>query len=451
MCGGLVVDSELWKKEREALSTVLKETIIGSKTSFTYDSLLQKELPDFLQIYLKSQARRFLQEEKPMSWNQSDRYQLDDPQVRENFERLMGVLLLKTKFTKAEIKRWIELGIKFQLEVLVKPKDALESLFFKREKVRKRDDLVSMVMQLAQSRPYMLHLAELLKESGEQIDISSFNYLARKAEDETYGTKPLAAFLIDVSTLESFFNLSGRKNGSLLTTKVIVELLKERNLNDLAAGIQEVAVSRETDIWSYEDVETALERQLVLRGLSEEDNGSITIDDSQQGLKSPISDVGQNNASGQILEDAILEARSAVSFSSFLENLFIAQEPKTEEVIAEPAKKQVPPRITFGGVEEDEGVFFIHRRNIEKQPPGPYPSLRSLISHKERKIFIKKLFEKDKGDYHEFIDKLEETDKWKEAKLIIDEELNQRQLSPFCREAVRLGDLVFSRYFSKKP
>ncbi len=444
------MDSELWKKEREALSTVLKEKIVGNKTSFTYDVLLQKELPDFLRIYLKTQARRFLQEEKPMTWNQSDRYQLDDPQVRENFERLMGVLLLKTKFTKDEIKRWIELAIKFQLEVLVRPKEAMASLFFRREKVRKRDDLVKMVKQLAQRRPYMLHLVELLKESGEQIDTSSFSYLARKAEEETYGTKPLAAFLIDVRTFESFFNLSDRKNGSLLTTEVIVGLLRERNLSDVADGIQELSVSRETDFWTYEEVETALERQLVLRGLSEEDNGSLSSKDVSRGKKSKAAGAKSDNVSSQILEDAILEARSAVSFNSFLENLFIAQEAKIEEEI-EPEKKQVPPRITFGGVEEDEGVFVVHRRNIEKQPPGPYPSLRSLISHKERKVFIKKLFDKDKGSYHAFIDSLEDTDKWKEAKLIIDDELNKRQLSPFCREAVRLGDLVFSRYFSKKP
>ena len=450
--GGIPVETELWQKEKNSLSAVFKKKIMGDEKELTYETLMQKDLPDFLRLHLKNQARKILQQEKPMTWSESNRYALKDPQVMESYDRLMGLLLIKTKFTREELQRWIDLGVKFQIDVLVQPRKALENLFYKRDTSRNKNDIVQVLAQLAEGRPFMLCLSDLVKNAEEKkIDVSSFSYLAKKAEEETFVSKPLEAFLLDVRKIEKFFKITGRVNGDFLTTNVIVALLKERSLDDIADGIKEVADSRNENHWTYEDIETALERQLVLRGLSESDNGNSSHDNSN-GKKEPKDQKNKSvNISNEILEEAILEARNEPVTNEFFESLFQVPAAETTVVVEEKAVKTTPPRITFGGVDEDDSSFFVTRRNIEKQPPGPYPSLRSLISHKERKIFIKKLFDKDKGVYHAFIDRLEETDKWKEAKLIIDDELSKRQLSPFCREAVRLGDIVFSRYFSHKP
>ncbi|MFQ5632341.1 MAG: hypothetical protein ACE5I1_26525, partial [bacterium] len=72
-----------------------------------------------------------------------------------------------------------------------------------------------------------------------------------------------------------------------------------------------------------------------------------------------------------------------------------------------------------------------------------------IIDNKSRTVFIKKIFSKDKLAYVEFIDQIEEKDSWKEAKAILDAELASRKISPFCREAVKLSDLIFAKYFSK--
>jgi hypothetical protein len=102
------------------------------------------------------------------------------------------------------------------------------------------------------------------------------------------------------------------------------------------------------------------------------------------------------------------------------------------------------PKIIFP--EEEKGPVYQAQR--EHQPPGPYPSIHTLIDAKDSKVFVQKLFARDEKAYQTFIDKVDRIDKWREAKQLIDWELNKRKLDPYSREAVKLGDVVFSKYFT---
>ncbi len=442
------MDSGLWQQEKALISDLLVRRIIGQedKETFTYDELLRRPLPEFLRLHLKSQARRFLQEEKPVSWNPSARYRFDEPEVREAIERVLGLLLLKTRFSRAEIKRWVELGVNFQVDILVRPRQALLNLFFRRQQVRSREEIVHTLEQLAEGRPYLTALAQLVMQGPETIDAPTFERLTARAEEQTYGSRPLASFMSDVAKLEDFFRLSGQTNGEVVRTEQLMSMLRERNLPDIAEGIAELAAARKTSHWTLAEIETALERQLLLRGLREEDNGS---DEEAAPAGNGRAEVHGESRPDQLLMEAIHDARAAMGDGGLLEGLFTSPappQPRREP----PPRRATAPRLTFAGVEEEDR-FVIDRATIERQPPGPYPPLRSLISNKERKMFIKKLFNNDRGAYHAFIDRLEAIERWKEAKAVIDAELARRQISPFCREAMRLGDIVFSRYFSKKP
>ncbi|MDZ7384801.1 MAG: hypothetical protein ONB07_01655 [candidate division KSB1 bacterium] len=443
------MDPGLWQKEKELVSELLVRRIVGQeeRESFTYDELLRKPLPDFLRMHIKSQARRFLREEKPMSWNSSTRYKFDDPEIREAVERLLGLLLLKTRFSSTEIKRWIELGVSFQVDMLVRPREALVGLFYRRQQVRRKDEVVHTLQQLADGRPYLTTLTQLISTGPEEVDAAMFEVVARQAEEQTYGTKPLSSFMGDVSKLMSFFQFAGHTNGEVLRTEQLLSMLHARNLSDIAGAVRELAAARGTTHWTLEQIETTLERQLLLRGLCEEDNGG---EDKACTLREGDGDGQRGPRQEQLLQEAIYDIRTAMGGVSLLENLFAPPAPVRPKREVTP-RRITAPRLTFAGVDEDETPRVIHRSDIERQPPGPYPSLRSLIGNKERKMFIKKLFDNDRGAYHAFIDKLEGIERWKEAKAIIDQELARRQISPFCREAARLGDLVFSRYFAKRP
>ncbi|MDZ7265000.1 MAG: hypothetical protein ONB16_10475, partial [candidate division KSB1 bacterium] len=65
--------------------------------------------------------------------------------------------------------------------------------------------------------------------------------------------------------------------------------------------------------------------------------------------------------------------------------------------------------------------------------------------------FIKKrVFGDDDTAYQEFIRQLDALDNWKEAKKYIEDELMARGIDSFSKEALRITDLAFERYFPKK-
>ena len=76
--------------------------------------------------------------------------------------------------------------------------------------------------------------------------------------------------------------------------------------------------------------------------------------------------------------------------------------------------------------------------------------LREMIDSKTEKVFVKKLFANDQNAYDHLIKKLEESESWRVAKILIDNELFKRDVDPFSREAIKLVDLVYSRYYPEE-
>jgi hypothetical protein len=106
--------------------------------------------------------------------------------------------------------------------------------------------------------------------------------------------------------------------------------------------------------------------------------------------------------------------------------------------------ESVFPKIIYN----DEPAFTIQRTKIERQPPGPYPSIFECIDSKDYKNFVRKIFQRSEGEFTSFLNRVDNVHKWREAKQIIDWELEKRHLDPYSKEAVRLGDIIFAKFFS---
>jgi hypothetical protein len=75
--------------------------------------------------------------------------------------------------------------------------------------------------------------------------------------------------------------------------------------------------------------------------------------------------------------------------------------------------------------------------------------LNRIITARQRKRFVKKIFKKQESKYESFVELLNNTPSWKNASNHIDNFLYQQGLNPYSREALELSDLVYNRYFPK--
>ena len=76
--------------------------------------------------------------------------------------------------------------------------------------------------------------------------------------------------------------------------------------------------------------------------------------------------------------------------------------------------------------------------------------LHGYIDTKTEKGFIKKLFGGDSPAYQNLISQLNTSDSWREAKILIDNELFKRDVDPFSREAIKLVDLVYGLFYPEE-
>jgi hypothetical protein len=72
-----------------------------------------------------------------------------------------------------------------------------------------------------------------------------------------------------------------------------------------------------------------------------------------------------------------------------------------------------------------------------------------LISAKQRKKFIKKIFNKNEEDYYKFIELVNQLPTWKHASTLMEMFYNRRGIDLYTKEAIELSNLIYLRYYSR--
>jgi len=72
-----------------------------------------------------------------------------------------------------------------------------------------------------------------------------------------------------------------------------------------------------------------------------------------------------------------------------------------------------------------------------------------LISAKQRKKFIKKIFNKNEEDFYKFIELINQLPTWKHASTLMEMFYNRRGIDLYTKEAIELSNLIYLRYYSR--
>jgi len=148
--------------------------------------------------------------------------------------------------------------------------------------------------------------------------------------------------------------------------------------------------------------------------------------------------------------DSLIEEETTISSQEAPE----APKPETkkgksseEEPVSKP-KKQM--RIIRRDQNQSNEMADDKMKDLDGPSMTAMTGLRQMIDEKTEKVFVKKLFGNDQEAYNHLMNKLEESESWRVAKILIDNELFKRDVDPFSREAIKLVDLVYSRYYPEE-
>jgi hypothetical protein len=471
-----------WDTEKHELCNILKTRLLENRTQITYGELLQKKLPSFFRSFLKSQVKRFFEQEKPVQIENSSRYDLQSEEIQKSLALLNEVIQRGTLFSSNEISDAIERTISLQIDYFIKPRTTLERVFYKSKESRSQKELLQAILGISDNRIYIQELIKKLKASPLTIITKSqFTLTAQEVETDVYQKNMLSAFLQDVAVLMEFLGIIQPEGNQKFKARLLSEMLLERNLNDLAERVKSQLTHLSEERLALPEIEKLFRNtqepaeSKANPRTSESKKNSPDSDWQEEIFKSEESDEHpflnfseKNEPASHDESDKNGKKTPAVGnkvvFTSGRSQIFGAQEIGS----LEPAERETPkiqkPKIIYKGEEksfskkgglfgrhvDDKENITIDRKTIENQPEGPIPSLSTIIDPRNRKILIRKIFKKDEIAYNEFMEKMEATTTWKEAKVIMDTELRQRNVELFSREAIRLGDIIFGRYFPKK-
>lgn len=427
------MSSEFWKAENQALTDALKQRLLGSRERLTYSELARLDLPEVLRTYLRIQTRKALQAEYPLQWKPTPRYDPESPRIKTVLGQLRDVLQDETSFSRDEIARMVDIAVGLELGLILRPRATLEEILFKKTDRRPKEEVIEVVRRFCSQRPYLQALLKYIEAHPlETVTLSEFHSLANQADGEMQRPGIAKALGRDVEDLLGLVNQARGENQRTLRVPLLIGFLEERHLDDIAQQLL-LEESSESNEWDIDEFKGKLAKAIARR----EELKRVAVVPPPEPVKP---------REGAEVEIPIAVKPPPATEAKAPEVAALAQE-VAAQVQAEPRK----PRIIFSDAEEGvSATMIIERQTIERQPPGPYVSLQTLITDRDRKGFIKKIFKKDVKAYEKFIGELDALATWKEAKAQINAELARREVDPFSKEATRLGDLVFERYFKKK-
>jgi hypothetical protein len=319
---------------------------------------------------------------------------------------------------------------------------------------RTKDDTITILQGLGENRPFLECVQSLLADHSEaSITKETFSGLCQQAETEVYGDHPVSSMTADLKEYEIFCQSVDDSYNGHIDSQTVLGMLQERGLGDLAEALRPEVTQQGS--WVISEVERMLNRRIVIT------ESPRPVQEPDTAVSQPEYDLGEFIYEAAAEEEkpptapavsgkrVLVEEQTSLTFQE--EEVF----PDERRLGAKPsppverAVHKAAPEIVYD--EDDaEDLQVVNRAKIEAQPPGPYPSLTQLIDEKSRRVFIKKIFQKDLDTYLDFIERLEAIKTWKEAKTFLDHEFQQHRVNQYSKEAIRLSDLVFKRYFAKR-
>lgn len=424
------MDTTPGESEKKLLADAVRERLIGDKNFVSYKELIDKRLPTFLKNFLQNSVQKYIVTEEPFQFNNSKRFDFEYEKIVELKHQLMKAFEEATLFSREELVEIINKTISLQFNLLVKPTTSLVRIFFRNKSERLQTEILQILEGLDDQRMIIKFLIEQIKKFDQyHIVEEDFKKILDETNKQVYQKNFVPAFISDVKAFVNFLGMIYGIESHQIKVGYVRLLLKERNLEKYWVAFE----SYPNESITINEIQSML-NHFIAREELHENNNEENGDDIERFMALPFSEV---------YDRPEISSGADQDNKEFAQN-FIITTPIDQNERQDTTERKIL-KITNNW--KDPMDMVIQRSNIEKQPEGPLLSLKIMIGEKDRRLIQKRIFDNDIHAYNEFISNLDQIDNWKDAKKIIDSELQNRSIGLYSKEALRLGDLVFNRYF----
>ncbi len=282
--------SSFWENEKERLTNRLNKRVFRERDKVLTPELVGRGYPEIFEAVVKNYARQSIVKENLIGFTQSSRYDLHGTDFETFQKQLQTALIQHRIFTSEEILPLALQAIDLNVDIIVRPRQKLMELLFKRKQQVSNEDAVIVLHGFGSERPFIQRLLDKQENIADEMIVSEeFKTLGRRTEREVYKEKPISAFLRDIDLYLLLETSVTGKMQRLVNSQLVLGMLAERNLMSLYAQILEESKTKE--IWSMSDIEISFERKFLMDGIesdslkSFEPMGGVELNSETNGKK----------------------------------------------------------------------------------------------------------------------------------------------------------------------
>lgn len=454
---------DMWENETVVMVVSLKKRIMGGGEKVRFGKIAaDNAIPPFIKVLFKNRVEEYLIKESPLSFKSTPHFDLRPEDIENLRGQVLDVFRETAFFLQDEVEELLREALVLRLDYLVKPILTMNQLLFEKKREVTTAELEKKIDSFTKVLPYAEQLIKECRRLGyTEIEKDEYHKLTSDLLRKMMGKEPVKIVLHDFSVLTDFMSETKGEEITRVESDVLKEFLEDRSLVSFRKAL-EVEKKLGKEDFDAADLEITIKRYLELKeafGQANEIQGQaeetpvmpVVREAAEATLKKEEDDMGESSQSldnNWDMDTVLGEETPLIEAEAEKEDTVLEEKPKTKKPmrIIRREQQEEESELKSEPLESLEAELISEKKNDFSKRAG----FKNLIDEKTEKVFIKKLFNNDGDAYSKLMQKLEEAESWRVAKILIDNELFKRDVDPFSREAIKLVDLIYSRYYPEE-
>lgn len=418
--------------------------------------LMTRNIPESVKHFFDQEVELWIREEEE-KFTSNDRFDYDMPEVRVYIDNIFDVLKQSANFHTSKFNQLLERAVKLEMNFLIEPQRTLTQFLFKDSPIVSTMEVYDTLKYFFRYKYYKDAISDYFNTKYlHEISQDQFKDLMEQIDEKIYKDNTLETTLKTLKTICGFVNEALEEETEVISMNVLEHAFADHKLDAYSDLVEQLKESDKTEI-SLSDLEPILSAgnidtidqvevdsskreatQIMLENLEDIESSKPEVEVSEIDLKQP---------------DIILEEPEEDIEEEELDDEIEEEEEKEEETtVIEKAPEPVESEETVSQAPEQEGKVADELADLvanQIKSDKPLEDVNKIITGRNRKKIVKKLFKRKENEFNSFADILNSQVNWKEASVIIDEEFYQRGINPYSKEAILFSDMVYTRFFPK--
>ena len=443
-----VIDSIISKITREVLSPQMNQIPVNY--------LMTCKIPDSVKHFFDQEVEIWLREESD-KFTSNERFNYDSPEVRVLIDKIFDILKNNATLHVNKFNQLLERAIKLEANYLIRPHQTLTQFLFKNSPVITTMEVYDMLKYFDKLQYYKDALTDYFNlKYLREISQNHFEELISGIDKQVFSKDRLNTTLQTIKAIINFCN-EGRDPSENIPLDILIKAFEDRDLDDYKKLVEKETRQGKQEL-SFSNLEVLL-RTGQLESLRVETKAvqpEVSVKE--------VEDIETFKPEVSVEEISVAPEATAPPVKEIPEIEEEEVEEEEEEVVQEvttpPVQEFIPEEETVEEMAETVETTQASRKGstaadqlanvVSEKIKGKYlEDLNNMISQKNRKKFVKKIFKKDDHRYSKFIAYLNQLQNWKKATTAIEEMFYQTGINPYSSIAIEFSDLIYNRYFPK--